>query len=83
MEDKEKYFDKKMIVYATAEWNEEKKKWICKVETTDIRNDNICMNRKSKNIEIFTCDEFILPYAILEHNGIDSKSINEKLVERG
>lgn len=71
-----------MTVNATAIWNEEKGTWECCVKTLDHYQNLQGQWRTQKRIyhnKISACDEFVLPYAILDSNGIDLSVIEEKV----
>lgn len=72
----------KQIVKVIAIWNTEKKVWECKVKQKEICQtlDNkwrIFKNKEQKIVD--ECDEFVIPWAVLECNGINTKSIDEIL----
>lgn len=64
-----------MITVATARWNEEKGAWNCQVINMEALNNGKILERRETDIEVATCDEFVLPYAILESNGIVAENI--------
>lgn len=80
-------FRKKTVqkIKAKAVWNEEKGVWEVIVKQKNIaRNfDNKYFTTKTKSqiITVEECDEFVIPWAILEDNGIDTKMIN-KILEK-
>ena len=73
-----------MQVKAKAIYNEEKGVWEVQIKQKEFskvfpsgkweRFRTTC-----NNYEIQECDEFVIPWAILENNGIDTKKINEYL----
>ena len=67
-----------MTAVATAVWNEEKGCWNCQVVTVETLDNGEVLERKENNIEVEMCDELVLPYAILESNGINAKAVFEK-----
>lgn len=78
-------FRKKSVqkIKAKAVWNEEKGAWevIVKQKITARNLDNKYFTTKTKSqiITVEECDEFVIPWAILEDNGINTKIINNKL----
>lgn len=69
-------------VKALAVWNEEKRTWEVTIKQK-FQAEN-CITGKlftkhwtTKNIEISECDEFVIPWAILEDNGINTKVIDD------
>ena len=67
-----------MIAVATAKWDEEKGKWVCQVVNMETLSNGKMIERRENDIEVEMCDEFVLPYAILESNGINAKAVFEK-----
>ena len=63
-----------MITIATAKWNEEKGAWNCQVVNMETLNNGKILERRETDIEVVTCDEFVLPCAILESNGINTEN---------
>ena len=80
-------FRKKPIqkIKARAVWNKEKNVWEVivkqKITARNLYNKYFTTKTKSKTIEVCECDEFVIPWAILEDNGIDTKTIN-KILEK-
>lgn len=80
-------FKKKSIqkISAKAIWNEEKKIWEVvvkqKITARSFYDKYFTTKTKSKIIEVDECDEFVIPWAVLEDNGIDTKEIN-KILEK-
>lgn len=69
-----------MQVKAKAIYNEKKGVWEVQIKQKEFIN-NIWKKFRTtcNNYEIKECDEFVIPWAILEDNGIDTKKINEHL----
>lgn len=73
-------FHSKMKVKAVATpCNDEQGGWKVKIITTDISKDNgkkrRTLKRVNKRVYVdYLCDEFVLPAAILEHNGLNHKT---------
>ena len=80
-------FRKKPIqkIKAKAVWNKEKNVWEVvvkqKITARNFYDKYFTTKTKSKVININECDEFVIPWAILEDNGIDTKIIN-KILEK-
>lgn len=71
-----------MKIKAIAIYNEKEQQWEVKIKSKDtLFNyiDNKWHKNKSKSkINInYACDEFVIPMAILEHNGYNAKQIYE------
>lgn len=73
-----------MKIKAIATYNETTQQWEVKIKSKDIWFNNIDNKwRKNKmkskvNID-YACDEFVIPMAILEHNGFNAKQIYENV----
>ena len=74
----------KSVMTATvkAVWNGES--WDCVVKTYDkspvaIPKGKFRLRRKSKVTQLQLCDEWVIPMAILEHNGFDIGIICDEL----
>ena len=68
----------KQKVKVIATWNKDKKAWECRIKQKETVRmlDGKMETIKSKSLEtIKECNEFIVPVALLEHNGIDTKKI--------
>lgn len=67
----------KQKVKIVAIWNKEKQTWECKIKQKEnvktIDSKIITIKSKSKK-EIKECNEFVIPFALLEHNGINTKN---------
>lgn len=80
-------FRKKSIqkIKAKAVWNKEKHVWEVivkqKITARNLYDKYFTTKTKSKVIEVDECDEFVIPWAILEDNGINTKTIN-KILEK-
>ena len=80
-------FRKKPIqkIKAKAVWNKEKNVWEVvvkqKITARNFYDKYFTTKTKSKVIKVNECDEFVIPWAILEDNGIDTKIIN-KILEK-
>ena len=70
-----------MVAVATARWNKEKGCWNCQVVNMETLDNGKILERRENDIEVEMCDEFVLPYAILESNGINAKAVfgNEEI----
>ena len=72
-----------MTVTAKAIWNENKGKWECDIlaidRGIDVKGEQVEQTRTLK-CDIETCDEFVLPMAILECNGISSEEVMKRLL---
>ena len=71
-----------MKIKAIAIYNEKKQQWEVKIKSKDtffnyIDNKWHKNKRKSKVNINYACDEFVIPMAILEHNGFNAKQIYE------
>lgn len=73
-----------MKVNAEAVWNEEKGKWEVTVHLVNenfvsLKDGEPCSLAISEKVEVVCCDEFVIPMAILEAEGLDTISIAETL----
>ena len=66
----------KQKIKVIAIWNKDKQAWECKIKQKETVRmiDGKMENIKSQSLQtIKECNEFIVPVALLEHNGIDTK----------
>ena len=72
-----------MTIMAKAVWNESKGAWECDIVAVD-RFENVkgeqAEQTRTLKCDIEACDEFVLPMAILECNGIDSDEVMKSLL---
>ena len=72
-----------MTIEAKAVWNEDKGKWECDIlavdRVVDLKGEQWEQTRTLK-CDIEACDEFVLPMAILECNGIDSDKVMKRFI---
>lgn len=73
-----------MEVNAKAVWNEEKEKWEVTVHLFEdnlvsLEDGSLFSLTLDEKVEIACCDEFVIPMAILDTQGLDTTSIAEAL----
>lgn len=72
----------KMTVNAVAIWNEKEGYWdVSVLSTYDGINFNgiPCSEARASEHTISDCDEYVFPWAILQHNGINTDYINKAI----
>ena len=68
----------KQKIKVIAIWNKDKQAWECKIKQKETVRmiDGKMENIKSQSLQtIKECNEFVIPIALLEHNGINTKKL--------
>ena len=73
-------------IKAIAIYNEKTQQWECTIKNQEtafgvVTKKWYTIKHKTKHNIDYACDEFVIPYAILESNGINAKAINKELLK--